>query len=157
MTGYQLFTAAYSRFESSMGVGVRTSRGWPRGRSKVEIPESIDELMPSKDLLGDIQAGRIDWVAYTVRYLAQMTALDPVMLARRFTSIAEVHGRSELVLLCMCKDPRECHRGLFATHWLRTQGEPVGEVAVGQRSSTPPPAPAPLKPPPPPDPQGSLF
>jgi hypothetical protein len=126
----ELFTASYRDFDPSMGVPVRTSRGYPRfwklGRLQVlreAMPERAWMTMTDPAVFGELYRQKLDDVGAHV-------------LLGRLEEIAAAAGDRRLVLLCfenLEKPGAWCHRSALGRWFEEQTGVPVPEVGQGRR------------------------
>lgn len=83
---------------------------WPRGVSRDRVGEYVRALAPSRELVRAYKDGRIEWVAFRDRYLAEMERPEAISEIRR---LADLGRREEVTLLCTCREGEPCHRLLL--------------------------------------------
>lgn len=69
----------------------------------------LPSLAPTQEILHDYRKGRIDWAAYTARFL-------DLMRARRIEETTAREVVDEGCLLCSEDQPHHCHRRLVAEY-----------------------------------------
>jgi uncharacterized protein YeaO (DUF488 family) len=98
----------YDKPEPSDGVRVLVMRLWPRGVSKGEVDLWIKEVGTEKELIKLWKAGKLTWKEYSKRYLASLKGKESVL-----DELAARSKRETITLLCVEKDPENCHRSLL--------------------------------------------
>ncbi len=83
---------------------------WPRGVRKDKIDLWIRDLGTSRELIKLWKADKMSWTDFRSRYLSELDDNGKQVLIRDLTKRAE---RGKITLLCACRDPETCHRGLL--------------------------------------------
>lgn len=124
--GVRLFTCRYQRFDSAMGLAVRTTVGRPRFPLRYELAGFIRELAPAAQML------RWDQDPFRIAYHARLARIGVPGIRQLAQAIADEHGNPRVVLLCfddLSKPGMWCHRRMFADWWTTHTGEQVPELA----------------------------
>ena len=103
--------SVYDAVEGSDGQRILVTRYWPRGvkREKLSIVEWCRSVAPSRELLRDWKDGRISWLEYEKRYLAEICQQE-----EEIRRLAQMAFCGTITLLCF--EPEEephCHRHLL--------------------------------------------
>lgn len=100
----------YDETSPDDGIRVLTMNYWPRGISKERAGTYKRALAPSRDLLRAFKDGAIDWPAFEMRYLDEMSAPD-----RRddVAALARLAEEQTVTVMCACVDEAQCHRRLL--------------------------------------------
>ena len=114
---------------SEDGTRLLVMRYWPRGVRRDSVDHWMRDLAPSPGLLGEFKERMADlglqlitvelWSWFTSAYRGEMSLVSELISELR---VRHVSGEV-ITLLCVCHDPRRCHRSLLAELIL---GEPDG-------------------------------
>jgi len=86
-------------------------RLWPRRHSKENLclTQRQPHLAPSKELLQDWHAGKVQWEQYSTRYLNEMDSQREAI-----AELAKIAGAEAITLLCIEDEYNpHCHRHLL--------------------------------------------
>jgi hypothetical protein len=129
-----LATCSYSEFRSDMGVPIRFTAGYPRFlKLDYRIAGHAKLVTPTRATL----ALGADKGAYTVAYLRQLEEAGIDAIRDEIRRITD--GRGRAVLLCFerlnetdrtTRQPKWCHRTIFANWVMRQAGEDVPELGA---------------------------
>lgn len=126
-----VLTAKHVRLHRSPEDGTRllVMRTWPRGVRKDHVDEWVRDLAPSPALLAEYKERMADlgmrsvteefWSWFKTSYHREMSVVTELISELRVRH----EGGEVITLLCVCHDPRRCHRGLLGELIL---GEPGG-------------------------------
>lgn len=89
------------------GRRILVTQYWPRGVPRNRIDEYIRAVAPSRELVRAYKDGRVDWPSFRARYLAEMERPEAAAEVRR---LADLSGREDVTLLCVCREGENCHR-----------------------------------------------
>jgi len=102
--------SVYEKREESDGVRILATRYWPRGIARAVIDEYLRLLSPSRELLHGFRDGRVTWDDFSDRYRKEMAGETQRAEIHRLAKLA----RSQIVtIMCVCKEPVNCHRSLL--------------------------------------------
>ena len=110
----------YELSDPTDGTRVLIMRLWPRGIRKDRVDLWRKELGPVNELLRDFLDKRVDWPAYTRRYLA---GLERPEAREAIAEVCALTRKGRVTLLCGCADETHCHRSLLA-EYLRGRSGP---------------------------------
>jgi hypothetical protein len=136
MTGLQIYTGTYQRFEVDMGVPVRSTVGLPRFSLNYVLAGHWVSVTPQRAWLSD-KVGEADF-RRMYRHRLHQIGVDRVM--QEAEDIATFAGDNRIVALCFddLRKPRMwCHRQMLS-EWLEEQGVPVIELHPGPKPYSPP-------------------
>ena len=120
-----ILTAKHVRLHRTPEDGTRllVMRYWPRGVRKDAVDCWMRDLAPSPGLLREFKERRADlavqlialgeeehWSWFTSAYRGEMSVVSELISELRVRH----EGGEVITLLCVCHDPRRCHRSLLA-------------------------------------------
>jgi hypothetical protein len=136
VTGIQVYTGTYQRFEPSMGVPVRSTVGAPRFSLGYTLTHSWRAAMPDRAWLSN----KVNEADFRRMYRHRLHQLGVDRLMEEPLRIAEITGDNRIVALCfddLRKPGMWCHR-VFLAEWLEEHGVPVIELFPGAEHYQPP-------------------
>ncbi len=105
----------YDPIEPGDGYRLLVMRYWPRGVKKDRIDGWVKELAPSKELLGELRDGHVDWPEFSARYEQSIRERDSELgLFDEVKRLEAEHGT--VTLIChedLSKPDARCHRELL--------------------------------------------
>lgn len=115
-----------ARFSSRDPDRLDTTRmGTWLARKAGKCPGIGEAFAPSWALLKAAKSGALKFGEYELRYLSEMR--DSYRVNR--AAWDAVLSRDRVVLVCYCRDPDECHRGLLADILAKLGATYAGEIA----------------------------
>ena len=102
--------SVYEKPDESDGLRILATQYWPRGISRQTIDEYLRLLAPSRELLHGFKDRGIAWSEFQERYRREMSGEAQRAEIHRLAKLA----RSRVVtIMCVCKEPVNCHRALL--------------------------------------------
>lgn len=118
-----LFTGQWSKLWGAWPredvMPVRTSVGLPRFWPGVH-------LLPVARLITPYKLRSLEGEAFTTAYLSRLAETGIEAIRAELEDIHALYCKP-LVLLCYEKDPKDCHRSMFAQFWQEQTGEVINE------------------------------
>ena len=99
------------------GFRVLVMRYWPRGVKK-GVDVWFKELGTSKDLIKAWKAGKVTWLQFKKRYIADLKEERKLVFVHELARLAK---KEKITLLCSCRDPNNCHRSILKEQIERAQ------------------------------------
>ena len=93
-------------------------------------------LAPPESILREYKNEKIDFEVYKKLYLMQLEEAGIEAIKKQFQDmlktvenfIGKDNADKDIVLLCYEKNPKECHRSIFADWWQEKTGEIIKEL-----------------------------
>lgn len=136
MTGLQIYTGTYQRFEAHMGVPVRSTVGLPRFGLKYVLAGHWVSVTPQRAWLTD----KVNEADFRRMYRHKLHKIGVDRVMQEAEDIATFAGDNRVVALCfddLRKPGMWCHRQMLG-EWLEEQGVPVIELFPGPEKYVPP-------------------
>ena len=102
----------YSPKEATDGKRILVMRIWPRGIRKTSVDLWLQDLGTSRELIKEWKTGKMTWGEFSKRYKRELKAEPQKQL---ICDVAHMAESTPVTLLCSCKNPNRCHRGILKT------------------------------------------
>jgi hypothetical protein len=129
MPGLQIYTGTYQRFETHMGVPVRSTVGLPRFSLNYVLAGHWTAVTPQRAWLSD----KVNEADFRRMYRHKLHKIGVDRVMEEAEAIADFAGDNRIVALCfddLRKKGMWCHR-VHLGEWLEEQGVPVIELFPG--------------------------
>lgn len=103
----------YDPPEESDGVRVLVMRLWPRGVKKEKAGRWFKELGPSAGLIKKWKSGKMTWPGFKKAYLSEYAMGEKRQALAELRGLISSSKKTDVTLLCSCRDQDRCHRGLL--------------------------------------------
>jgi len=102
----------YALKNKSDGVRILITRYWPRGIKKENVDKWHKDLSPSKELLKNYKANKIEFQLFEKLFREEITGNTHVHDLCKGIAIEAAEGK-EITLLCYEKEEANCHRKII--------------------------------------------